>query len=256
VLARLPEATLKHKLTPAFVANLPVPSRDRDFYWEGNSGLMVTARGHKAFVIQYRAGRLSRRMSLGGPEPSGSLQRAKKILGDFAKGADPLWRQAQGCGRLHDLRRTARSLMSRAGVAPNIAERCLAHTIRGVYDRYAYHHTQGRLRGIFARALGKLRTAKARKDVVECFPLWAPAKSIPSALRDRAALDGIEAENRPHQAQAVLSFLSKIFIWHASRDADFLSPIRRGMGRTKLGEYARDRVLSDDEIRGVWRRLR
>jgi hypothetical protein len=32
--------------------------------------------------------------------------------------------------------------MSRAGVAPDIAERCLAHTIGGVrriYDRYAYH---------------------------------------------------------------------------------------------------------------------
>ncbi len=44
--------------------------------------------------------------------------------------------------RLHDLRRTARSLMSRAGVAPDIAERCLAHTIsgvRGTYDRHAYH---------------------------------------------------------------------------------------------------------------------
>jgi integrase len=44
--------------------------------------------------------------------------------------------------RIHDLRRTARSLMSRAGVTPDIAERCLAHTIggvRGVYDRYAFH---------------------------------------------------------------------------------------------------------------------
>jgi integrase len=44
--------------------------------------------------------------------------------------------------RLHDLRRTARSLMSRAGVAPDIAERCLAHVmpgVRGVHDRYAYH---------------------------------------------------------------------------------------------------------------------
>jgi integrase len=42
---------------------------------------------------------------------------------------------------LHDLRRTARSLMSRAGVSADIAERCLAHVIpgiRGVYDRYAY----------------------------------------------------------------------------------------------------------------------
>jgi integrase len=37
----------------------------------------------------------------------------------------------------HDLRRTARSLLSRAGVLPDHAERCLAHKvggIRGVYD--------------------------------------------------------------------------------------------------------------------------
>ena len=43
---------------------------------------------------------------------------------------------------LHDLRRTSRSLMSRAGVAPDHAERCLGHVITGVratYDRHAYH---------------------------------------------------------------------------------------------------------------------
>ena len=42
---------------------------------------------------------------------------------------------------LHDLRRTARSLMSRAGVNADIAERCLGHVIsgvRGTYDRHAY----------------------------------------------------------------------------------------------------------------------
>jgi integrase len=41
----------------------------------------------------------------------------------------------------HDLRRTARSLMSRAGVPPNHAERALGHVIAGVqgtYDRYQY----------------------------------------------------------------------------------------------------------------------
>lgn len=40
---------------------------------------------------------------------------------------------------LHDLRRTARSLMSRAGVRPDIAERVLGHAIsgvQGVYDLY------------------------------------------------------------------------------------------------------------------------
>jgi integrase len=43
---------------------------------------------------------------------------------------------------LHDLRRTARSLMSRAGVNADIAERCLGHVIpgvRGIYDRHEYH---------------------------------------------------------------------------------------------------------------------
>ena len=42
---------------------------------------------------------------------------------------------------LHDLRRTARSLMSRAGVHPDVAERVLGHKIggvRGVYDRHEY----------------------------------------------------------------------------------------------------------------------
>jgi integrase len=42
---------------------------------------------------------------------------------------------------IHDLRRTARSLMSRAGVPSDHAERALGHAIggvRGVYDRHAY----------------------------------------------------------------------------------------------------------------------
>jgi hypothetical protein len=42
---------------------------------------------------------------------------------------------------LHDLRRTARSLMSRAGVPSDHAERCLGQVlpgVRGTYDRYEY----------------------------------------------------------------------------------------------------------------------
>lgn len=34
-----PRGHMKHKLTPAFVADLPVPSKDRTFYWEGSFGL-------------------------------------------------------------------------------------------------------------------------------------------------------------------------------------------------------------------------
>lgn len=43
----------------------------------------------------------------------------------------------------HDLRRTARSLMSRAGVHPDHAERALSHTIGGIrrtYDRHEFYN--------------------------------------------------------------------------------------------------------------------
>jgi integrase len=43
--------------------------------------------------------------------------------------------------RLHDLRRTARTLMTRAKVPAEHAERCMGHVVagvEGVYNRYAY----------------------------------------------------------------------------------------------------------------------
>ena len=43
--------------------------------------------------------------------------------------------------RLHDLRRTARSLLSRAGVSSEVAERVLGHAIKGIegtYNRHSY----------------------------------------------------------------------------------------------------------------------
>ena len=53
---------------------------------------------------------------------------------DGRKGATAHWTH-------HDLRRTARSLMSRAGVSSDVAERVLGHAIpgvRGVYDRHDF----------------------------------------------------------------------------------------------------------------------
>ena len=47
----------------------------------------------------------------------------------------------KGPWTIHDLRRTARSLMARAGVRPEIAERVMGHAVKGVervYDRHQY----------------------------------------------------------------------------------------------------------------------
>lgn len=64
-----------------------------------------------------------------------------------ARGADPAEVVAIPNWRLHDLRRTARSLMSRAGVPAEHAERVLNHKqagIVGVYDRYRYEQEKCR----------------------------------------------------------------------------------------------------------------
>ena len=66
-------------------------------------------------------------------------------------------------------------------------------------------------------------------------------------------LDKIEDNNGPVMADRTLAIVRKIMNWHASRSDEFRSPIVRGMARTKPKERARERTLTDDEVRVVWR---
>ena len=66
--------------------------------------------------------------------------------------------------RLHDLRRTARSLMSRAGVASDHAEHVLGHVIpgvRGIYDRHEYHDEKATALAALARIISDIVTGTA-----------------------------------------------------------------------------------------------
>ena len=65
-------------------------------------------------------------------------------------------------------------------------------------------------------------------------------------------LDKIEDASGPVMADRTLAYLRKVLNWHATRSDTFRSPIVRGMARTKPAERARDRILSDDEIRRLW----
>jgi integrase len=58
--------------------------------------------------------------------------------------------------RLHDLRRTSRSLMSRAGVSPDTAERCLGHVIGGIRGTYDKHDFAKEKREAFEALAGQL----------------------------------------------------------------------------------------------------
>jgi integrase len=72
---------------------------------------------------------------------AGRGQRHMSVSGMFKAKFDAKLPSDMPNWRLHDLRRTARSLMSRAGVSSEHAERVMGHAIggvEGIYDRHAY----------------------------------------------------------------------------------------------------------------------
>jgi integrase len=71
---------------------------------------------------------------------------------------------------LHDLRRTARSLMSRAGVRPDIAERCLGHTVGSsveqTYDRHSYEMEKAKAFEMLATLITSILNPSTSANVV------------------------------------------------------------------------------------------
>jgi integrase len=84
-----------------------------------------------------------------GRRAMGGLVRPKKAM-DAASGVTG-W-------VIHDLRRTARTLMSRAGVDADVAERCLGHAIGGVRATYDRHEFEQEKRRAFEALAGMIET--------------------------------------------------------------------------------------------------
>lgn len=80
--------------------------------------------------------------STNGRVPLSGFRNAKKALdAEIAKLRRAAKREPMSRWVIHDVRRTARSLMSRAGVPTDIAERVIGHVIpgvRGVYDLHTF----------------------------------------------------------------------------------------------------------------------
>jgi Arm DNA-binding domain len=210
---------MRAKLTPAFIAKPSVPATGRTIYWDAampGFGLMVTRNGHKSFVVDYRAAGRKRRMHLkSGLTLTDARREAKAVLGRVAKGGDPLAERRR-----------------QEGEATN--------TLKVVIEEYMKRE------GAKLRSIGQQRATFERL----IYPVLG-ARQVGSIKRSEIVrlLDKIEDERGSSMAHLALAFLSRVLNWHASRDDDFLSPIRRGMGRIKPAEHARDRVLTDDDAR-------
>jgi integrase len=122
-----------------------IPAEDRE---KGNGGVLVLPDaavdiiraqnrvGENPYVF---AGRADGHFNAFSPCKRAFDAKVTKVLQEAAD--DPEAVKPLPGWQVHDLRRTARSLMSRAGVRPDVAERVMGHAIEGiegVYDRHSY----------------------------------------------------------------------------------------------------------------------
>ncbi len=76
---------------------------------------------------------------------------------------------------IHDLRRTARSLMARTGVRPDVAERVMGHVlpgVEGIYDRHDYREEKA---AALAKLAGLIERILAGPDAANVIELHAEA---------------------------------------------------------------------------------
>jgi integrase len=108
------------------------------------------------------------------------------------------------------------------------------------------------------RHVSTLRTARSVESALRRLVLPAIGAIPIYELRRRhiaAMLDTIEERQGAVQASHVVAYVTKAFNWWATRDDEFTSPMIRGMARSKIADHARDRTLSDDELRAIWAQL-
>ncbi len=191
--------------------------------WDENNdprgfGIVVLPSGRISYILQYRINGKQRRLTFKqGLTLKAARKEAIKKKADVARDIDPLAERKKEEGDP-------------------------TRTLRAIAERY------------FKRDGAKLRSIDKRKRFFErlIFPVLGHRQIATIARLEIAKLlDAIEDENGPAQAELALAYLSKLFRWYAAKDSDFISPIVPGMIEVEKRE--RKRILSDDEIRAVWK---
>ena len=99
-----------------------------------------------------------------------------------------------------------------------------------------------------------LRTAREVERIIhkDLMPIWRNREFKSIRRGDVARMLDAKEATAPVQADYILSVLSKLCNWYMTRDEDYVTPIVRGMRRTKPRQRARHRVLDDNELRLFW----
>jgi integrase len=119
-------------------------------------------------------------------------------------------------------------------------------TVQQVAEQWLKRHAKAK----------RLRTEKqiTRFLRVHVYPQWGGRPLLSIRRSDVAALlDHIEDNFGARQADMVLTVIRSIMNWHATRHDDYHPPIVRAMRRQNPKEHTRARILTDDEIRAIWK---
>jgi integrase len=215
------------KLTDLFAERVKPPACGRVEYFDaafGSLALRVTKGGHKSWSLFYRAGGRLRRFTLGNYpafKPADARREAARILEKVGQGGDPLAeRKAQRYVRPPE-------------------QETFAALVEDYLERYAkkntepstYAETKRVLKGDDLKAWHKRPlTSITRRDVIE----------VIDKITTRAEV----------QANRTLAKLKALFNWASEKDRIKASPVEGMKPPTK--EQARDRALTDEEIRWFW----
>jgi integrase len=149
---------------------------------------------------------------------------------------------------VEESRTRAREIIKRirSGLPPVEPAPPAPDSFRDVAENWFKRHVEAkglRTRGEIRRSLTKY-----------VYPTWAGRDFASIRKSDIARLlDHIEDQHGSAMADRVLGFVASVMHFQAARLDDYSVPVSRGMRRTSTKERARTRILSDDELRAVWR---
>ena len=212
----------KMKMTVRGVEAIKPPQSGQIDYWDTGLlgfGIRVSAGGRKTWTLMYRHGGRKRRMKLGS-YPAMTLaaarDRASAALRQVADGEDPA-----------GLKQAATRAETFAELADDFLERYAKKRKR------SWPTDERTLKRDILPVIGSRKVKDVERADV------------------RRLLQNITARGATIQANRTHALVSKIFNWAISEDLATVNPAQ-GIARPGI-EQQRDRILTDDEIRAVWK---
>ena len=213
------------KLTSSIIARLKLPPGKADVVmWDDTLpgfGVRLRAGGSKTFLCQYRIGKRQFRFKLGRTDRldlEEARRNARKVLAGADEGRNPAAEKAE-------------------------KEAATALTLGSVVKRYLDEHARERLR---PRSFVEVERHLSKR--------WAPLHGLPLAGIKRADISArigiIKKTNGPTEANRSRAALSALYSWAIGEGVADANPVS-GTNMVVTNK-ARERVLSNDELRAVW----